>query len=56
MAGAGALQGGLQRSLPGMRKNQNLGSCDCDTTVRDPRMAKILDIFNNGRKIAKAVS
>ena len=31
-------------------KNQNLGSCDCDTTVRDPRMAKILDIFNNAGK------
>lgn len=31
-------------------KNRNLGSCDCDTTVRDPRMAKILDIFNNAGK------
>lgn len=31
-------------------KNQNDGACDCDTTVRDPRMARILDIFNNAGK------
>mgnify|MGYP004732608711 CR=1 FL=1 len=31
-------------------KNQNLGFCGCDTTQRDPRMAKILDIFSNAGK------
>lgn len=31
-------------------KNLNKGSCSCDTTVPDPRMAKILDIFNANNK------
>jgi len=30
--------------------NLNHGSCDCDTTVLDPRMAKILDIYNAHNK------
>lgn len=30
-------------------KNLNEGACDCDMTELDPRMAKILDIFNNSR-------
>lgn len=34
----------------GCGKNLNHGPCDCDTTVLDPRMAKILDIFNANNK------
>lgn len=34
----------------GCGKNLNLGPCDCDNTVLDPRMAKILDIYNANNK------
>lgn len=34
----------------GCGRNLNHGSCDCDTTVLDPRMARILDIFNANNK------
>ena len=30
--------------------NLNLGTCDCDATELDPRMAAILDIFNGSKK------
>ncbi len=30
--------------------NLNLGTCDCDATELDPRMAAILDIFNGSDK------
>lgn len=30
--------------------NLNRGTCDCDTKSLDPRMAKILDVFNNSNK------
>ncbi|HBI72570.1 MAG TPA: DNA-binding protein [Lachnospiraceae bacterium] len=32
-------------------KNLNEGSCDCDTTEYDPRMARIRDIFNNFKEV-----
>lgn len=31
--------------------NLNEKSCDCDTTVLDPRMSKIRDIFNNFKEV-----
>ncbi len=31
--------------------NLNLGPCSCDQTVLDPRMAKVLDIFNNYKEV-----
>ncbi len=34
----------------GCGKNLNHGPCDCDNTVLDPRMARILDIFNANNK------
>ena len=30
--------------------NLNLGTCDCDATELDPRMAAILDIFGSANK------
>lgn len=30
--------------------NLNRGTCDCDTRSLDPRMAKILDVFENSNK------
>ena len=32
-------------------KNLNLGNCDCDTFVPDPRMAVIKDIFNANKEV-----
>ncbi len=31
--------------------NLNTGSCDCDTTELDPRMSKILDVFNQFKEV-----
>ena len=31
--------------------NRNKGSCDCDTTELDPRMSKILDVFNQFKEV-----
>ena len=31
--------------------NQSKGSCDCDTKELDPRMAKVLDIFNQFKEV-----
>ncbi len=31
--------------------NLNLGPCGCDQTELDPRMAKVLDIFNNNKEV-----
>jgi len=31
--------------------NLNNGSCDCDTTELDPRMSKILDVFNQFKEV-----
>ena len=31
--------------------NLNYGSCDCDTTEPDPRMSKILDVFNQFKEV-----
>lgn len=31
--------------------NLNEGSCDCDTTELDPRMSKILDVFNQFKEV-----
>ena len=31
--------------------NLNKGFCDCDTAVPDPRMSKILDIFNQFKEV-----
>jgi len=31
--------------------NLNNGSCDCDTKELDPRMAKVLDIFNQFKEV-----
>lgn len=31
-------------------QNLNEGSCDCDQTELDPRMAKIIDIFQNSKE------
>jgi len=30
-------------------RNQNFDACDCDKAVLDPRMAAILDVFNNSK-------
>lgn len=32
-------------------QNLNRGTCGCDDTVLDPRMAKILDIFSNFKEV-----
>lgn len=32
-------------------KNLNDGPCGCDTFIPDPRMAKIKDIFNEGKEV-----
>ncbi len=32
-------------------KNLNDGACGCDTFIPDPRMAKIKDIFNEGKEV-----
>ncbi len=32
-------------------KNRNLVTCDCDTEVRDPRMMKFLDVFNQSKEV-----
>ena len=32
-------------------QNLNDGSCDCERTDLDPRMAKILDIFSNFKEV-----
>lgn len=32
-------------------KNLNHGSCGCDTTELDPRMAKALEVFNNFKEV-----
>lgn len=32
-------------------RNLNYGSCDCDTTVEDPRMAAIRDLFKNFKEV-----
>ena len=31
-------------------KNLNEGSCNCDTFVPDPRMTRILDIYNANKE------
>lgn len=31
--------------------NLNKGSCDCDTTELDPRMSKVLDVFNQFKEV-----
>lgn len=31
--------------------NLNLGTCDCDSTDFDPRMARIRDIFSKGKEV-----
>ena len=31
--------------------NLNLGTCDCDSTDIDPRMARIRDIFSKGKEV-----
>jgi len=32
-------------------QNKNLGSCGCDDTVLDPRMAQFLDVFNSFKEV-----
>lgn len=34
---------------PSCGQNLNLGECGCDRQVLDPRMAAILDVFNNSK-------
>ena len=36
---------------PACGQNLNDGSCDCERTDLDPRMAKILDIFSNFKEV-----